>query len=247
MKFGGGLLTEPASYAALAEQIISRRASRPQVVAVVSAMGGVTDELLALAAKVHPTPPPRELDMLVSAGERISMALLAMALARLGARAISLTGSQSGLITCPRHSDARIIDVRPTRLKKHLDSGELVIVAGFQGVSETKEITTLGRGGSDTTAVALAVALGGDVEFYKDVGGIFTSDPKRDPDAQPLRSLTFDEAFKRFSGHRPIHPRALALAAANALPLQILGLGEGEGTEIGHREERGAVYEAVST
>src|SRR5690242_711982 len=158
-------------------------------------MGDTTDDLIALAEQVSPLPPARELDMLLTAGERISMALLAMAIANLGQEARSFTGSQAGVITDSSHGRARIIDVTPGRIREALDSGQIAIVAGFQGVSQdTKDITTLGRGGSDTTAVALAAALSADVcEIYTDVDGVFTADPRIVPAARKIPKISYDE------------------------------------------------------
>lgn len=237
MKFGGAAVRIPESFSQLADLILERKKEYPRIVAVVSAMGGMTDHLISLALQVNPLPPRREYDMLVSVGERISISLLAMALAAKGASAVSFTGSQSGILTTGEHSEARIIAVRPGRLIPHLNEGKIVIVAGFQGVSENKEITTLGRGGSDTSAVALGVALGAEkVEFYKDVKGIFSKDPIHDPQAFFYPRLTFDEALEvvQQSGGRVIHPRALVLAQKNNLPLHVRSFLEldGEGTVI---------------
>ena len=224
MKFGGGVLTGPESFSKIADQIAGER-----VVVVVSAISGMTDQLIEMAKQVHESPPKREMDMMISVGERISMALLAMALAKRGQEAISFTGSQSGIITTSEHQEAQIIDVRPTRIKEALDRGKIVIVAGFQGVSLEKEITTLGRGGSDTSAVALAIALGGSLEFIKDVEGIYKDFPANQ---QLAKELTHDEAetiVKRTGGI--LHPRALCLAKKNGLPLFVRGL-DGGGTYI---------------
>src|ERR1700733_7657312 len=166
MKFGGAAVKTPESFSCLADLIIKRSQNYPRIAIVVSAMDGMTDQLIALARLVHPSPPSREYDMLVSTGERVSISLLAMALFAKGREAVSFTGSQSGIITSNQHSEARIIDVRPSRLLPCLEKNKYVIVAGFQGVSKEKEITTLGRGGSDTTAVALGIALKAEkVEF----------------------------------------------------------------------------------
>ncbi len=249
LKFGGAALATPASFQSVASLIIARRRQFERVIVVVSAMGDRTDQLVTLAKEVHPAPPKRELDMLISAGERVSIALLAMALARQGQAAVSFTGSQSGIITSTHHSEARIIDVRPTRLHQHLEAGEVVIVAGFQGVSENKEITTLGRGGSDTSAVALAVACTADhVAFHKDVGALFTADPRHDGKAKRLTQLDYEAAMRvvQNSAHAPLHLRSLALARANGLPLHVLGFdGSREGTWIGPtvRHPKPKVYE----
>lgn len=224
LKFGGASVKTPQCFASIAEIILRRKKRHPRVLVVVSAMGDSTNRLLALAKEVNPSPPQRELDMLVSVGERISISLLAMALAKKGQRAVSFTGSQSGIITTDAHTDARILEVRPHRLETAMDRGDVVIVAGFQGVSRHCEITTLGRGGSDTSAVALAVALSGErVEFYKDVPGVFDSDPKENPQARHLAHLSFDEALTIANkGASILHPRCLYLAAANGIPLHVL-------------------------
>jgi len=187
-------------------------------------MGDMTNQLISLAKAVHPNPPMREYDMLVSVGERISISLLAMALARIGKEAVSFTGSQSGIITTKEHCEAKIIDVRPKRLNAHLELGKCVIVAGFQGVSEQKEITTLGRGGSDTTAVALGLSLSAEkVEFYKDVTHLFDADPKKCLTASPFKSISYEKALEivRKTGGQILHPRAIKLAEKNKMPLHI--------------------------
>ena len=224
MKFGGASVATPENFTSIAELIVRRAKDRSPLVVVVSAMAHMTDELLALAHKVHPNPPRREQDMLISVGERISIALLAMALTLKGHEAISFTGSQSGIITNEDHSEAKIVDVRPARLIQAYSQKRTVIVAGFQGVSRQGEITTLGRGGSDTTAVALAIALGAEcVEFYKDVGGIFDKDPKSNPSARLLKQLSFEEALDLTNhGAKVLHPRAVALAEKNGVQLHVL-------------------------
>ena len=236
MKFGGAAVASPERFATIADLIVAREKEYGQIVVVVSAMGDTTDELLALAFKVHPTPPRREQDMLVSVGERISMALLAMALDLKGREGVSLTGSQAGIITTGAHTDARIIEVRPHRILKYLEAKKVVIVAGFQGVSRDGEITTLGRGGSDTTAVALGIALRAEkIEFYKDVSGIFAEDPKLSPDAKFYPRMTFEEALSLTKkGAKVLHHRSVALAAKNGLPLHVLPFSGGAaGTLIG--------------
>ena len=182
----------------MAERVVATRKAGADVVVVVSAMGDTTDELIDLAHQVSPLPSGRELDMLLTAGERISMSLLAMAIHNLGYEARSYTGSQAGVITTSRHGKARIIDVTPGRLRSALDEGAIVIVAGFQGVAQdTRDITTLGRGGSDTTAVAVAAALKADVcEIYTDVDGVFTADPRIVPDARRLERVTYEEMLE---------------------------------------------------
>ena len=223
MKFGGASVATPESFSKIADLVIQKTKNHSQMVVVVSAMANMTDGLIDLALKVHPNPPRRELDMMVSVGERISIALLAMALSLKGKEAVSFTGSQSGIITCENHSEARIIDVRPSRLLSVLQKGQIAIVAGFQGVSRKGEITTLGRGGSDTTAIALAAALGAsEVEFYKDVLGIFDQDPKVHLDAKLLPFLSYVQALELCSkGAKVLHLRSVALAAQNGIHLSV--------------------------
>ena len=202
-------------------------------------MGKMTDELIALAKKVHPSPPKREYDMMITVGERISMSLMAMALSLKGCEAVSFTGSQSGIITCCNHSEAKILDIRPKRILENLSQGKVVIVAGFQGVSSKGEITTLGRGGSDTSAVALGVAIGADlIEFYKDVKGIYEADPKACPNAHHFLELDYDKALEIVrGGAKVLHERSLLLAKANGMPLYVRSfLSEEGGTRIASKE-----------
>lgn len=224
MKFGGKSLQTPKHIERVVEIIRSKLTYYSSIIVVVSAMGNMTDELLKLAYRVNETPPLREQDMLLSVGERISMSLLAMALHKRGVRTISLTGSQSGIYTCGRHSDARIIDVNPERIKNHQKEVEVIIVAGFQGVSLKKEITTLGRGGSDTSAVAMGIALRGEiVEFYKDVAGVHHKDPKIGKRTKIYRKLGYEEALRLAKdNHFVLHPRAISLALNNKMPLHVL-------------------------
>lgn len=239
MKFGGASLATPAQFDAVANLILKKRESYPRAVIVVSAMGKTTDDLIKLAKDVNPTPPQREYDMLLSVGERISMSLLAMAISKKNGKAMSFTGSQSGIITTAEHAEAKIIDVRPKRILESLQTGHITIVAGFQGVSKTNEITTLGRGGSDTTAVALGVALRAEkIEFYKDVPGIFSEDPKSNPNAIQYTNITYDHAISlTSSGARILHTRSLLLAKRNAMPLHVLSFKDEyhavHGTHIG--------------
>lgn len=223
LKFGGASVATPEHFSKIADIIVARVKEFQRVAIVVSAMANTTDQLISLAMQVNPNPPRREYDMLVTVGERISISLLAMALAAKNQEAISFTGSQSGIITCSRHTEARIVDIRPFRLLPCLNEGKVVIVAGFQGVSKGGEITTLGRGGSDTSAVALGIALQAQqVEFYKDVPGIFTEDPKKNPQAALLPRLTYDEALSIVNaGAKVLHPRCLFLAKKNGIPLNI--------------------------
>lgn len=235
MKFGGASVATPEHFSKIADIIIAKRKDHKRVIIVVSAMGNTTNDLISLAKQVNPSPPQREFDMLVTVGERISIALLAMALAGKQAEAVSFTGSQSGIITCNHHTEARIIEVKPHRLLKALDAGKIAIVAGFQGVSQEGEITTLGRGGSDTTAVALGIALNAErVEFYKDVPGIFTEDPKKNPKAEHLETLSYDAALSIVEkGAKVLHDRCIRLAAKNRLTLHVRSfLGEEKHTMI---------------
>lgn len=222
-------MATPEHFSMIADLIKSRLNHYKRIAIVVSAMGDTTNQLIALAKQVNPNPPRREYDMLVTVGERISISLLAMALAAKDQPAVSFTGSQSGIITCGRHTDARIVDVRPHRILPILDKGNIAIVAGFQGVSQKGEITTLGRGGSDTTAVALGIALGAEkVEFYKDVPGIFAEDPKHNPDAPFFERMTYDDAWKLTSGGaKVLHSRCILLAGKNGLPLHVRSFKEG--------------------
>lgn len=197
-KYGGSSLESAERIRSVAERIVATKKQGHDVVVVCSAMGDTTDELLDLAAQVNPVPPAREMDMLLTAGERISNALVAMAIESFGAEAQSFTGSQAGVLTTERHGNARIVDVTPARVRDALDNGKICLVAGFQGVNkDTRDVTTLGRGGSDTTAVALAAALGADVcEIYSDVDGVYTADPRIVPNAQKLEKLSFEEMLE---------------------------------------------------
>ena len=214
-KYGGSSVSDAERIKRVAERIVATRKAGHDVCVVVSAMGDTTDELLDLAQQVSPLPPGRELDMLLTAGERISMALLAMAIANLGASARSFTGSQAGVITDSSHGKARIIDVTPGRIQDALGKGHIAIVAGFQGVSQdTKDITTLGRGGSDTTAVALAAALDAEVcEIYTDVDGVFSADPRIVPSATQLPSVSYEEMLELAAcGAKILHLRCVEYA-----------------------------------
>jgi len=197
MKFGGTSVADAERLKRAARRIVAKREAGNQVVAVLSARGKTTDFLIAEAQEISPDPDPREMDMLLSTGERQSCALCAMAINDLGHRAISLTGSQAGIVTDTSHTKARILDVRADRIRAALAEDSIVLVAGFQGVSTTKDVTTLGRGGSDTTAVALAAAIGADVcEIYTDVAGVFSADPRIVPDARKLPVLSFEEMLE---------------------------------------------------
>lgn len=235
LKLGGAALADLACFDR-ASKIIKAKAKNYSVCVVVSAMQGVTDELLQLAKKIDPSPVLRELDMLLSAGEVFSMSLLAIALQKEGVKAISLTGEQAGITTSSEHGHAKILDVHKERLVKELDSGNVVIVAGFQGVSKKKEITTLGRGGSDITAVALAIALCcKTVEFYKDVKGIYSLDPKVYSNAELLGDISYERAIEITKNqNKIIHPRSIALAAAHQITLHLLSFfdPDGKGTKV---------------
>ena len=223
-KYGGSSVADAERIKRVAERIVSARKAGHDVVVVVSAMGDTTDELLDLAHQVSPLPAGRELDMLLTAGERISMALLAMAIHNLGYEARSYTGSQAGVITTSVHGRARIIDVTPGRLKSAIDEGAIAIVAGFQGVAQdTKDITTLGRGGSDTTAVALAAALHADVcEIYTDVDGIFTADPRIVPNARHIKQITYEEMLELAAcGAKVLMLRCVEYARRYAMPIHV--------------------------
>ena len=235
-KFGGSSLADADSVKRVARRIVATKAEGHQVVVVVSAMGDTTDELLDLAEQVSPKPPARELDMLLTSGERISMALLAMAISDLGEDARSYTGSQAGLITDSAHGAARIIDVTPGRIAEALNEGAIPIVAGFQGVAQdTKDITTLGRGGSDTTAVALAAALEASVcEIYTDVDGVFSADPRVVPAARKLEFVTYEEMLELAAvGAKVLHLRCVEYARRFDLPIHVRSsFSQREGTYV---------------
>lgn len=242
MKFGGASVASIDQFCKIAKIVINRKKEYKQIAVVVSAMGNTTNDLFALAKKVNEEAPRRELDMLATAGERISIALLAMALAKQKIEVVSFTGSQSGIITSSLHNDAKIIEVRPYRLKKVLYDGKIAIVAGFQGVSREGEITTLGRGGSDTSAVALGIALNAEkIEFYKDVEGVYAEDPKVNFNAELFSQLTYEEALEIIQkGAKILHARAILLAQKNGLPLHILSFlpGRKSGTWIKENSAR---------
>ncbi|GAA2057904.1 MULTISPECIES: aspartate kinase [Leifsonia] len=223
-KFGGSSVATAESIKRVAKRIVETRKAGNEVVVAVSAMGDTTDELIDLAHEVTPIPAPRELDMLLTAGERISMALLAMAIKSMGYDARSFTGSQAGMITDAQHGSARIVDVTPGRIQDALTEGAIAIVAGFQGFSrESRDITTLGRGGSDTTAVALAAALGAEVcEIYTDVDGVFTSDPRQVPLARKIDRITSEEMLElAAAGAKVLHIRAVEYARRHNVTLHV--------------------------
>ncbi len=223
-KYGGSSVADAEGIKRVAKRIVEAKQNGNQVVAVVSAMGDTTDELIDLAEQVSPMPAGRELDMLLTAGERIAMALLAMAIKKLGHEAQSFTGSQAGVITDSVHNKARIIDVTPGRIKTSVDEGNIAIVAGFQGVSQdTKDITTLGRGGSDTTAVALAAALDADVcEIYTDVDGVFTADPRVVKKARKIDWISFEDMLElAASGSKVLLHRCVEYARRYNIPIHV--------------------------
>jgi len=223
-KYGGSSVADAEGMKRVANRIVAAKRDGNQVVVVVSAMGDTTDELIDLAKQITPIPAGRELDMLLTAGERISMALLAMAITNLGHEARSFTGSQAGVITTSAHGRARIIDVTPGRIQEALSEGAIAIVAGFQGISQdTKDVTTLGRGGSDTTAVALAAALEADVcEIYTDVDGVFSADPRVVPTARKLKTVTYEEMLElAASGAKVLHLRCVEYARRYDLPIHV--------------------------
>jgi aspartate kinase len=213
-KYGGSSVADVARIQQVADRVMRTKRAGHDVVVVVSAMGDTTDELLGLAKQVSPNPDRRELDMLLTAGERISMALLSMAIRELGGDAISFTGSQSGIITNDRHVDARIIEVRPFRVQDELACGRIVVIAGYQGVSYRREVTTLGRGGSDTTAVAMAAALGAEYcEICSDVDGVYTADPRVVPAARRIGTLSYEETQELAeSGAKVLNAQAVEFA-----------------------------------
>ncbi|MBV9816880.1 MAG: aspartate kinase [Solirubrobacterales bacterium] len=219
MKFGGTSVADADRIQAAARRIVAQRESGKGVVAVLSARGKTTDELIAMAEEVSRNPDPREMDMLLSTGERISCALCAMAINDLGHRAISLTGSQAGIVTDTSHTKARIVDVRAMRISEALDQGLIVLVAGFQGVSTSRDVTTLGRGGSDTTAVAVAAAIGAEVcEIYTDVAGVFSADPRLVPDARKLPYVSFEEMLEMAaSGAKVLQLRSVEYARTHGV------------------------------
>jgi aspartate kinase len=235
-KYGGSSVADADSIKRVAQRVVATRKAGHDVVIVISAMGDTTDELLDLAQQISPIPPPRELDMLLTAGERMSAALLAMAIANLGHQARSFTGSQAGVITTGTHGNARIIDITPGRITEALQAGHIAIVAGFQGVSQdTKDITTMGRGASDTTAVALAAALGAEVcEIYTDVDGVFTADPRIVPAARQIPRISYEEMLEMAAcGAKVLALRSVEYARRYNVPVHVRSsFSQREGTWI---------------
>ena len=220
-KYGGSSVADVTKLKQVADRVMRTRREGHDVVVVVSAMGDTTDELLDLARRVSPNPDRRELDMLLTAGERIAMALLSMAIRELGGDAVSFTGSQSGIITNDRHADARIIEVRPVRVQDELARGKIVVIAGYQGMSYKRDVTTLGRGGSDTTAVAMAAALGADYcEICSDVDGVYTADPRLVPEARRIGLLSYEETQELAeSGARVLNAQAVEFAKEKGIAI----------------------------
>jgi aspartate kinase len=240
MKFGGTSVADAERLKRAAQRIVAKREAGNRVVAVLSARGKTTDALIAEALEISPQPDPREMDMLLSTGERQSCALCAMAINDLGHRAISLTGSQAGIVTDTSHTKARILDVRADRIRVALDEDSIVLVAGFQGVSTTKDVTTLGRGGSDTTAVALAAAIGADVcEIYTDVAGVFSADPRVVPDARKLPVVSFEEMLEMSaSGAGVLQLRSVEYARTHGVRIHCRSsFSDAAGTVVGDGEE----------
>src|SRR5690242_1845543 len=222
MKFGGTSVADADEIRRAAARLVAAHLAGRRVVGVVSAMGHTTDQLVELAEQVSPRPHPREMDMLLSTGERITAALCAMAINDLGHHAVSLTGSQAGIVTDTVHTKAKIVEIRPRRISEALERGEIVLVAGFQGVSTAYDVTTLGRGGSDTTAVALAAALDGDCEIYTDVAGVFTADPRIVPHARKLNTVSPIEMLEMAgSGARVLQLRSVEFARNHGVPLHV--------------------------
>jgi aspartate kinase len=235
MKFGGTSVADTEKIKDVGRRLVRAREEGQRVVGVLSAMGDTTDELIRLAHEISPLPHPREYDMLISVGERISNALCAMAVHDLGHEAISLTGSQAGIVTDTVHGKAKIAEVRATRINDALDAGRIVLVAGFQGVSaDSHDVTTLGRGGSDATAVALAAALGGACEIFTDVEGVFTADPRIVPDALKLKTVSYEEMLEMAAtGARVMMARSIEIARRYGVALHVrASFSDSEGTRI---------------
>ena len=239
-KYGGTSVGDTDRISVIADRIVRAREQGQDVVVVVSAMGRTTDDLLEKASDITSTPEPRELDMLLTAGERIAMSLVAIAVNARGCRAASYTGSQAGIITDTQHGKARIVEIRPQRIKESLDAGNVVILAGFQGLSTEYDITTLGRGGSDTTAVAMAAALGADVcEIYTDVDGVFTADPRTHPEARKIDRISYEEMLElAAAGARVLQLRCVEYARRHGVRIHVRNsLGEQPGTWVDGAED----------
>ena len=240
-KYGGTSVADAERIRAVSERVLRAKKDGHDVVVVVSAMGQSTDDLMAMAQELTPIPNARELDLLLTAGERIAMSLLAIAINAEGVAAVSYTGSQAGIITDTRHGKAKIIDIRPGRISEALERGAVVIVAGFQGVSTAYDVTTLGRGGSDTTAVALAAALGAELcEIYTDVAGVFTADPRIVPEARKLHAVSYEEMLEMAAaGARVLQLRAVEYARNAGVLLHVrTSFGHDQGTFVREADER---------
>ena len=240
-KFGGTSVGDADRIKNVARRVVETHKAGKDVLVVVSAMGDTTDDLVELASRISPAPPGREMDMLLTAGERISMALLAIAIQELGHDAVSFTGSQAGIITTTDHGRAKIVDVRADRIREALAKGKIAIVAGFQGVSETADVTTLGRGGSDTTAVALAAALGAELcEIYTDVEGVFTADPRMVPDARLLHAVSYEEMLEMAAtGARVLMARSVEYARNYGVIIRVASsFSDAAGTFVREEDER---------
>ncbi|MBD8497746.1 aspartate kinase [Paenibacillus arenosi] len=251
MKFGGSSVGDVERMQRVAKRIVEKKLDGHQCVVVVSAMGDTTDDLIDKAKLLNSSPPAREMDMLLTTGEQISVSLLSMAVHQLGHEAVSYTGWQAGFLTDQTHSKARIVDIDPARVKKSLDNGQIVIVAGFQGASDTGEITTLGRGGSDTTAVALAAAIEADVcEIYTDVDGIYSTDPRIVRCARKLNEISYDEMLElAHLGAAVLHPRAVEYAKHNKVCLVVRSsFNHNEGTTVKEEAvmEQGVVVSGIA-
>ncbi|HEY3562294.1 MAG TPA: aspartate kinase, partial [Kribbella sp.] len=248
-KYGGSSVADADCIKRVAQRIVATKKAGNDVVVVISAMGDTTDELMDLAQQVSPLPPPRELDMLLTSGERISAALLAMAIANLGYEARSFTGSQAGVITTSAHGNARIIDITPGRIEEALNEGHIAIVAGFQGVAQdTKDITTMGRGASDTTAVALAAALEAQYcEIYTDVDGIFTADPRIVPAAKQIPKISYEEMLEMAAcGAKVLHLRCVEYARRYNVPVHVRSsFSQKEGTWVVDAKELDQMEQAI--
>jgi len=247
-KYGGTSVGDTDRISAIADRIVRAREQGQDVVVVVSAMGRTTDDLLEKASDITATPEPRELDMLLTAGERIAMSLVAIAVNARGCRAASYTGSQAGIITDTQHGKARIVEIRPQRIKESLDAGNVVILAGFQGLSTEYDITTLGRGGSDTTAVAMAAALGAEVcEIYTDVDGVFTADPRAHPEARKIGRISYEEMLElAAAGARVLQLRCVEYARRHGVRIHVRNsLGEQPGTWVDGEESTAMLESAL--
>ncbi len=242
-KYGGSSVANADRIKNVASRIARKRADGSEVVAVVSAMGDTTDELIALAAQLTDRPEPREMDVLLSTGETVSSALMVMALHALGVDAISLSGAQAGMRTSSVHRNARILGIEPKRVREEVDRGRVVIVAGFQGMTEGEDVATIGRGGSDTTAVAFAAALHATCESYTDVEGVYTADPRIEPNARKLKDITYEEMLELASkGAKVMAPRAVELGAVYNIPILVASsFKDAPGTADPRRHRHGAI------